>query len=67
MMTHADIASLTSRHAKAEHARLEKEIAEHDVLYHQLDAPKISDADYDALRRRLEALEAHFPDLAARS
>ncbi len=66
-MKQADIASLTPRLAKAEHARLEKEIAEHDINYHQLDAPKISDADYDALRRRLEALETHFPALAEQS
>jgi DNA ligase (NAD+) len=51
--------------AKAEHESLAAEVAEHDVRYHQQDAPTISDADYDALRRRLESLEARFPELAA--
>jgi DNA ligase (NAD+) len=51
----------TARQAAKEHAALSGEIAEADRLYHQLDAPAISDAAYDALRRRLEALEAHFP------
>ncbi len=50
--------------ARAEHERLGQEIAEHDRRYHQEDAPTISDADYDALRRRYEALEAQFPELA---
>ena len=50
--------------AEAEHSRLGREIAEHDVLYHQKDAPSVSDADYDALRHRYEALEAQFPGLA---
>jgi len=49
--------------ARAEHARLGEEIAEHDRRYYQDDAPTVSDADYDALRRRYEALEAEFPDL----
>ena len=49
--------------ARAEHARLDAEIAEHDIAYHQKDAPVISDAAYDALRRRLEALEKAFPEL----
>ena len=48
----------------AEHARLGEEIARHDVAYHQLDAPVISDAEYDALRRRYEALERTHPELA---
>ena len=39
--------------AKAEHARLLAEIAEHDLRYHQQDAPTITDAEYDALRRRM--------------
>jgi DNA ligase (NAD+) len=50
--------------ARAEHARLGAEIAEHDRRYHVEDAPIIPDADYDALRRRYEALEAAFPELA---
>ena len=51
--------------ARAEHARLAAEIAEHDRRYHAEDAPTISDAAYDALRRRLDALEAAHPELAS--
>ena len=50
--------------ARAEHARLGAEIAEHDRHYYEEDAPIISDADYDALRQRYSALEAAFPALA---
>jgi len=49
--------------ARAEHARLQEEIAAHDQRYYAEDAPSVSDAEYDALRRRYEALEAQFPDL----
>ena len=55
---------LTLAKARAEHARLEAEIAEHDRRYHGLDAPIISDAEYDELRRRYTALEEAFPQLA---
>ena len=47
----------TADEAGAEHKRLAAEIAESDRLYYQEDAPKLSDADYDALRQRLEAIE----------
>ena len=57
------IEDLSEKEAKAEHARLEGEIAGHDRLYYQHDAPKISDAEYDALRRRYEAIEVRFPAL----
>ena len=50
--------------ARTEHARLGAEIAEHDRRYHGEDAPVISDADYDALRRRYVELEEAFPTLA---
>ena len=54
---------LTEKQAKAEHARLAAEIAGHDRRYYQDDAPSVSDADYDALRRRYGAIEKRFPQL----
>ena len=59
----SDVAVLTRAQAKAELKLLSEEIAEHDRLYYQDDAPVISDSDYDKLRRRLEAIEKRFPDL----
>jgi DNA ligase (NAD+) len=46
-----------------EAARLRAEITYHDERYHQLDDPEISDADYDALVRRLREIEAAHPEL----
>ena len=57
------VEDLDAAEAAGEHAGLGAEIAEHDRRYHQEDAPTISDADYDALRRRFNAIEARFPDL----
>jgi DNA ligase (NAD+) len=54
---------LTEKQAKAEYARLQTEIAGHDRRYYQDDAPTVSDAEYDALRRRYNEIEARFPDL----
>ncbi len=50
--------------ARVEHKRLGAEIAEHDRRYHAEDAPVISDAEYDGLRRRYEALEREHPEFA---
>lgn len=49
--------------AKVRHHWLALEIRQHDTLYYQQDAPVISDADYDALRRELETLEEAYPEL----
>ncbi|MCB9948921.1 MAG: NAD-dependent DNA ligase LigA [Rhodospirillaceae bacterium] len=57
------VEDLTEEQAAAELAALAAEIAGHDLAYHQQDAPAISDADYDALRRRNGAIEARFPGL----
>src|SRR5258706_14605873 len=54
---------LTEAQAKAELKRLADEIAGHDKRYYQEDAPTVSDAEYDALRRRNEEIEARFPHL----
>src|ERR1700742_760106 len=54
---------LTAKQAQGEHARLTAEIAGHDKRYYQDDRPSVTDAEYDALRIRFNAIEARFPDL----
>ncbi len=53
---------LTTSEAVKELASLASEIAFHDQAYHGNDSPKISDADYDALRQRNSAIERRFPN-----
>jgi DNA ligase (NAD+) len=55
------VEKLTSVEAEKELDKLARDIAEHDRRYHAEDAPTISDADYDALRRRNAEIEARFP------
>jgi len=57
------VETLTETEAATELARLAKEIVHHDRLYYQQDAPEVTDAEYDALRRRNAAIEARFPEL----
>ncbi|MBU3889212.1 NAD-dependent DNA ligase LigA [Methylosinus sporium] len=59
------IEDLSPRRAKLEYSRLADELAEYDRRYYQEDSPAVSDADYDALRQRYEALEKAFPELSS--
>jgi hypothetical protein len=56
---------LTEAEAEAELERLAAEIARHDRAYHERDAPEISDADYDALRRATPRSRRGFPSWSA--
>ena len=62
-MIDARVEALTEAEAANRLMRLAKEIARHDKLYHDKDAPEISDAEYDALIRENRALEERFPQL----
>lgn len=62
-MAETPVEEMMELDALVELKQLAKEIASHDIAYHQKDAPRITDAEYDALRRRNEALEARFPKL----
>src|SRR3984893_18054071 len=57
------VEAISAKEAKAEHSRLEAEIAAHDRRYYQEDAPTVSDAEYDRLRIRYEEIEKRFPEL----
>ena len=58
-----NIKSLTETEATAELERLAQLLNAANTAYHQNDAPEISDAEYDALKRRNAAIEAAFPSL----
>ena len=60
--TPVDIAKLTKAQAKVEHKRLALELEGHDKRYYQEDAPSVTDAEYDALRQRYNAIEKRFPE-----
>src|SRR5882724_8123702 len=57
-----DVASLTKAQAKVELMRLALELEAHDKRYYQDDAPSVTDAEYDALRQRHNAIEKRFPE-----
>ena len=57
-----DIAKLAKAQARVELKRLALELEGHDKRYYQDDAPSVTDAEYDALRQRFNAIEARFPE-----
>jgi DNA ligase (NAD+) len=63
MTADRDVDQLTQAEALAELSRLAAALARANRAYHAEDAPEISDADYDALKRRNAAIEARFPEL----
>lgn len=62
-LTAIPVEDLSEAQAKVELQRLATLIRHHDELYYRQDAPEVSDADYDALRLRNEAIEVRFPKL----
>ncbi len=58
-----DVARLTEAEARAELTGLIARVKAANTAYHTHDAPEIPDADYDALKRRLAAIQARFPNL----
>jgi DNA ligase (NAD+) len=60
-----EVADLTKAQAKVEWKRLALELEGHDRRYYQDDAPTVTDAEYDALRLRFNAIEARFPEFVS--
>ncbi|WP_170348652.1 MULTISPECIES: NAD-dependent DNA ligase LigA [Ruegeria] len=57
------VSDLTEQAARAELAQLAEQLARANTLYYGEDAPEISDAEYDALKRRNAEIETRFPQL----
>lgn len=64
-MADTSVKDLTKEQASDEVARLGDLLSRANTAYHTEDAPEISDADYDAAKRRLTEIEQRFPDLAS--
>ncbi|MGH6678623.1 MAG: NAD-dependent DNA ligase LigA, partial [Bradyrhizobium sp.] len=60
-----EVADLGKSQARTEWKRLALELEAHDRRYYQEDAPTITDAEYDLLRRRFNAIEARFPEFVS--
>ena len=60
-----DAAKLTKPQAKVELMRLALELEGHDKRYYQDDAPSVTDAEYDALRQRFNAIEKKIPEFVS--
>src|SRR5689334_12874475 len=60
-----DVAALTRAQARTEHMRLALELESHDRRYYQDDVPSVTDAEYDALRQRFNAIETRFPEFVS--
>jgi DNA ligase (NAD+) len=56
---------MATKDARVRAEELRREINHHNYRYHVLDAPVVSDAEYDRLMRELQDLEEKFPELAA--
>ena len=63
MTSQIEVEALTKAQAETELARLAEVLSAANSAYHTEDAPEISDAEYDALKRRNAEIEARFPDL----
>lgn len=66
-MAERGLDKMSEAEARAEWQDIAARVARANAAYHREDAPEISDADYDVLKRRLQAIEARFPDLAGQS
>jgi DNA ligase (NAD+) len=62
-----DVADLTKAQAKVEHMWLALELEGHDRRYYQDDAPSVTDAEYDVLRQRFNAIEKRFAEFVSAS
>src|SRR5246127_3653152 len=65
LKTATDVAKLTKAQAKVELMRLTLELEAHDKRYYQDDAPSVTDAEYDVLRQRFNAIEKKFPEFVS--
>src|ERR1700756_5558975 len=65
LKTATDVAKLTKAQAKVELMRLTLELEAHDKRYYQDDAPSVTDAEYDVLRQRFNAIEKRFPEFVS--